>query len=492
MGSLLHRLPWGAAVLALATSFVTIDGGNPMDTLSTHPEALYGPPLPLVHALGIGPSMAVAVQGERAYIIGRGKLRIADVSRPENPRILGELDGLGNTRQVAVAGSVVYVASREDALFVVDVSDPTTPRLLSHYDSVEFATGLCVAGDVLFLALRQFGVEAVDVSNPRQPRHLSVVRTGEAQSVAFCDGYLYAGVWGTSEVVVVDARNAALPVITAKVPLDGYGDGVFVGDGILYAATGHHSRQTPRSVEGDPGFGHGHGLEIFSLEDPAHPRFLARVKFPPFYRIGNDMWSVQVLHGYAFVADTHNGVFVVDVRDPRRPRCIRHRVLPPRPGEKLPDFVGGIGLVPNHIYAAGGSTDLYVLAAPGLAAPVTLQIGRPPAVGESAPSLSQRYRAYAAGGQVHRVRLYGDLALIAAGAAGVQSARQTPQFTFLHRYPTEGFALDVAARDDVAYVAEGAGGLSTWRIAPGGELHPLGRYRPRAQAVRQVVVPGQG
>ena len=66
-----------------------------------------------------------------------------------------------------------------------------------------------LAGDVLYAAHRNFGVELIDVSDPRSPQHLSLIRTGEAQSVVSRDGFLYVGVWASSELVVVDARNPA-------------------------------------------------------------------------------------------------------------------------------------------------------------------------------------------------------------------------------------------------------------------------------------------
>ena len=56
---------------------------------------------------------------------------------------------------------------------------------------------------------RGYGVELVDVAIPSKPRYLSVVRTGEAQSVSIRDGILYAGVWGSSEVVIVDVRGVS-------------------------------------------------------------------------------------------------------------------------------------------------------------------------------------------------------------------------------------------------------------------------------------------
>lgn len=448
--------------------------------------------LPITGSLGSGPAMDVALSGDRMIVIGGGKLHVADASDPARPRILGTLGGLGNTRQVVAGGDVAYVGSREDGLFVVDVSNAANPRLINHYDTIEFATGLALAGDVLFVALRQFGVELVDVSQPSQPKYLGVARTGEAQSVAYHDGHLYAGVWGSSEVVTVDVRDPRAPRIVSRTPLDGYGDGLDVRDGFLYAATGHHSRE-PHQSEGDPGYGRGHGLEIFDLKDPAKPAFMSRVKFPPFYTIGNDMWGVSVVDGHAFVADTHNGVFVVDVKDPRHPVILSHRRLPVPEGKHIPDCVGGLAVGRGHIYAAGASTDLHVIAAPELARPISLQTGPPPRIGPAHKNEDERFISYHPAGQVHAVAMADDnIAVAACGSAGLHVVRLGTGIERVSTTSTEDFATDVCVRGRIVFAAEGKGGMSIWELDDDGNLIAKGRYRMPNGRVRYLTVPAPG
>jgi hypothetical protein len=222
--------------------------------------------------------MDAAVVGSTLYVIGQGKLHVADISEPASPKVVGKLTHLGNTRQIVVKDGITCITAREDGLFIVDVRRPEKPGLLCHDDTIELATGIAVSGDVAFVACRHYGVELVDVSNPRKPAHLSTVRTGEAQSVVARDGILYAGVWGSRELIVCDVKNPRKPFIIARAPLDGYGDGVDVRGKHCYVATGHHSREMPRAREGDPGYGHGHGLEIFDISNPAKPVFVSRIK----------------------------------------------------------------------------------------------------------------------------------------------------------------------------------------------------------------------
>ncbi|MCB1225196.1 MAG: hypothetical protein KDK99_05230 [Verrucomicrobiales bacterium] len=475
----MHRLIATLLTLLVTTSFAA-------------PEVR---PLPEIRTLGIGPCMDAAVSGDSLVVIGSGKLHTFDLTDPTQPRHLGSLDGLGNTRQIVVRDDIAYISSREYGVYLVSIADRAHPQLLNHYDSIELATGLALAGDVLFVACRQYGVEFVDVSDPRQPRHLSTVLTGEAQSVTYHDGYLYAGVWASSEIVTVDARDARAPKIVSKTPLDGYGDGVEVRDGILYAATGHHSR-LPHAEEEEPGYGTGHGLEMFDLTDPANPQFLGRIKFPPFYTIGNDMWSVSVINGHAFVADTHNGIFVVDVRDPRHPALVASHQLPSPPRRDIPGYYGGIAVGQGCIYGAGGWTDLHVLEEPHWAQPVISDTGSPPHIGPEQPFTDPHVAAaYHPPGQVHGVTMIaGDtLAAAACGSAGVHLLRLgDSSIEPVSIIPTEDFATDVYARDHTLYVCEGVGGLSIWKIQADGKATRQGSYTAPNARVRYVVVPEPG
>jgi hypothetical protein len=454
----------------------------------------FGKRLAISRDAGVGPVMDVAVSGDHAYAIGRSSLHVLDISEPAMPRPVSRLPGLGSVRQIEVQGTVAYVTSRQDGLHVIEVSDPKKPRRLAHYDTIEFATGIDLAGDILFVACRHYGVELIDVSDPKKPVHISTIRTGEAQSVTVRNQYLYVGVWATSEVVVVDVSQPRQPKITARVPLDGYGDGVDVKGDHLYAATGHHSRETPRRKPGDPGHGHGHGLEIFSLQDPANPKFVSRIKFPPLYEIGNDMWGVTVTGDHAFVADTYNGAFVVNVADPHQPIIVSRCQLPQVKERGSAGFVGGLTLVQDHVYLAGGYTDLHVVPVSGVARRPLAEANESPVLGKPGdnPDARIQYHRYRPAGQVHGVALLkNDRALVACGSAGVHVITIHPEIRRLSVLETEGFATDVAVSGNRVYVAEGTGGLSICEISEDGQgLRRLGRHRIRGRAVRQVEAPG--
>jgi hypothetical protein len=441
--------------------------------------------------------MAAAYKEGRLYVLSRGRLCILQTSPGAVPAPIGEIEGLGNTRQIQVSGNLAAVTSRDDGFWLIDVADPAKPAILSHYDSIELATGVALGQNIALVACRQYGVEQIDISDPRRPRHMSTFRTGEAQSVFLQNGLAYVGDWAPRKVIVCDLRDPWRPARVSEIPMDGFGDGVFVRDNICFAATGHHSGAKRKSNPGetghfvpddqDEGYGRGHGLEIFDVSDPAHAQLLSRTKLPRFYHLSYDMWNVQVSGHLAVVGDTHNGIYVFDIRDLSRPVPVGYHRLPVAGKAGLPDAVGGFTLGKDFIYVAGVQTGLHTVPCPGIQpvqlAPQPMDFAKDSPPQEIAAPATAAYRP---DGQVHEVaadEATGEI-WVAAGRAGLhrfslngQAGRQLAE--------TQGIAFSVDFRDGMIAVGEGTAGLSLWNRTPEG-IALAGRYASKVGGIGQV------
>ena len=460
---------------------------------SGHDVGKFGPVLPIVADVGAGPTKGIEIQGDYAYAVSEGTLTIVEIKNANVPEIVGKLEGLGSSRQIQVRKGIAYIASRGDGLFLVDVSDPANPSVLSNHDTIEFATGIGLGGDIAFLACRLYGTELVDISDPHNPEHISLARTGVSQSVVYANGFLYVGSWGDKAVVVVDIDDPWDPVIVERLPLDGYGDGVAVYEGHLYAATGQHSRAEPRKKPGDPGYGTGHGLEIYSLIDPSHPQLVSRTKFPPEYHTDSHLWTVRVANDCAFVTDNYNGLFVLDISDPAQPTFVGHHQLPFHVDRDGPYVVSSVSVTEDYILIAGQYTDVHVIAAPGIASPVAEYSGSISAIGPRPRSrATEHYQAHYMDGQVYNVVCQGNVGYVAAGQGGLHLVEVLPEVRRIRQDPTKDRVMDVELRNDYLYVAEGTEGLTIWLTGPHGELSYVGRYRVEGEFIRQVIVPEPG
>jgi hypothetical protein len=471
---------------------------------------------------GVGPGMDVVRDGEHLFMLQGRNLAILSVKEPRQPELVGKLRDVGNLRQIAVRDNVAYITAREDGLFVIDVSDRTAPKLLSHYDSIEFATGIALSGQFAFVAQRWFGVEIIDISNPMKLRHVSVVRVGEAQSCVVSDGYLYAGAWEECRVAICDVRNPARPKQVAEVELNGRGDGLWVENGILYAAYGHHQPGAAMSLD-DPRYGNGNGMEIYDVSNPAQPKHLSRVQLAWRYYLGwPDTWRVKVSFPYAYLYHTHNGVFVLDVSDPKKPKELAQIRIPRYPGEngfqklnledksgtrpKIGPFdptkvfyspVCGLETVDGHMYFTGLSTDLHVFKDDDLVKAIKDEddvAGHVKVSGDfhdfnALESFGlPNPITYRPGGQVYAAVARDRHVYAACGSDGIHVLDE--ELRLLKQYATDGFAMDVQVLGKKLYAAQGSEGLVCYSM-DGPALKRVNSYET-SRAIRQVRVTPSG
>ena len=433
--------------------------------------------LPVQALPGSVGAVAVCGDGKYLYLAGSGKFQVWRVAdQPEKPRRTAELSGLPDweCRQIIVHRGYAYITARNRGLWIVDVRNPERPRLVGSFDTAELATGVDALGDVLFVTLRVFGVQIFDISNPENPKHLALYRTFEAQS-AFCSGTILAlGEWGNSSVLLLDVSDPGKPVELAKIQLDGFGDGVFVQDGILYAATGHHARKGSWKER----YGAGHGVELFDISDPRNPKRIGGVKFPKFYALGNDFWSPRPAGDWLAVADTHNGMFLVDCREPKAPKIAASLKLPMvKLGKKeVPDCVGGVVPGRDVIYVAGAKSGLHVVRVPGSRplperkeAPVVRSRPEPPGV--------PGFVRYDCGGMVRHVAVSGEFLYVAASAAGLKIFRAVPEGLKEVGAVTGNRIYDVAVAGDLLVMVGDGFALTAYRIQKEGALRRLGEFR---------------
>jgi len=460
-----------------------------------------------------------ACLGEYLYLVNRtvggGCLSILR-AQGDTLSVLSTLEGLGNTRAVAVSDTACHgrriaaVTAREYGLYLVDVTDPCAPFLLCHYNTTEFATGVTFFSHYVAVACRSFGVEFLNICDPTAPRHVSWVRAGEVQSIVVSDGVLYTGSWRERCVNAFDVSNVADPRLLFTLPQDGRADGVRVKDGLLYVAFGHHPASADFDDFEDDRYGRGNGFAIFDVSDLKNPRKLSSTIFPLRYYYSNyDMWSVIPCGKYAVVSHTFNGVWVYDVEDPTAPRLVDHVAIPASCEHvKLPDPTRKLRLpmLPFDPAVVQYAPVTGAVAAEGklfiTAAKENLFIAKGEYFAElpsSEESVTEQglsfYDAHAGEategarivrteGQVHAVAALGERLYAACGMGGIRIFDK--DLTELGAVSTKGFAMDVRAENGLLFAALGAAGVAIYRPV-GDALEQVGAAalegRPAAQAV---------
>ncbi len=445
--------------------------------------------------------IALARKDNFLYAAGGDNLSVYDISKPDKPELLWRRGGFGNGRQLAVTDGLLYMTAREYGLWIIDITTPHKPKKVTRYDTVELATGIAVAKDTVFVAQRIYGIEIIDVSRPDNPRHLSLIKTPEAQSCVYDQGKLYVGDWGAGCVTVIDVGDRCNPVVLKSVGLGGYGDGVAVANGYCFAATGHNAKSSCASeseLSGD-----GHGLDIFRLKGADKlPEHLSRINFPVLEIKSNDFWTVKTAGKNVFVADTHNGLFQVNVSDPANPKISGRIELPSvirvdsraekRVRVEVPDCVGDVAVGVGVIYIAGQKTGLHVAEISGVSTEspsackslVTLRTGTPKHIDVSGMSRVD------CEGQVRRVALDKNILYAACSHAGIRVMRLSGNKTTALSVIPVKCCYDVSVSDGKLYSAEGTDGVAVYSLYP--ECKEIGRFKVKKRIFQLLRICGNG
>ena len=144
--------------------------------LLSHLDEPIGPRLPdIVRGVGLS--------GSLAYVADRkGGLQIIDVSDPSAPALLGAYDTQGFAEDVAVSGSLAYVAGAR-YLLILDVWDPSAPVLVGSYHAPGgIIDGVALSGSLVYVANNLFGFEIYRYTGPIPPTPTPTPLTGVDRS----------------------------------------------------------------------------------------------------------------------------------------------------------------------------------------------------------------------------------------------------------------------------------------------------------------------
>jgi hypothetical protein len=176
-----------------------------------------------------------AIQEDYAYVAGTSGLSIVNVADPAVPWGVG-VDGAGTHHSVEVHGDTAYL-TRPDGLRTVDVSDPFAPSEIATWSSPGWASDVAVAGSLAYVADGGSGLRIVDLSAGGIVEIGSYEPAGASfERVALDGSTAYVADWngGLRIINVADYRSPT--EIGFYDPPGGVGRDVAVKDGYVYLA----------------------------------------------------------------------------------------------------------------------------------------------------------------------------------------------------------------------------------------------------------------
>jgi hypothetical protein len=425
----------------------------------------------------------IEVKGDTVYVAdGRDGLRAIQSPIKFNFNDQDAIEQAGLFEDVTVKGSLAYVAAGPMGLRIVNVENPGAPKLTNFRDNVnDYAMAVTTEGDSVYVVYQNEGIYSYDISgNPERPQvRDSLEIPGQALDVYVWDRTAYVAA-GDQGLQIISFQEMP-PALVGSVDTPGNAQGVFLVGSTIYLADG------------------GSGLQIISVADKSQPFILSSLDTPGdsvAVSASREVLSDEekTIRTSAYLADSANGLVIVDVSDPTQPIQLANY--------QTEEAVNDVAAFGSIIYLAERKSGLMILDAaqpqditllasqdtPGSATGLFLSgtlvyvadLERGLRVIDGA-NLTDPVELgfYDAPVQANALKIRSNYGYLVDGKTGmwildVSNPKKPAALRFL---PTPGDALDLTLEGDFAYIADSQEGISVVDISDPLKPSIVGSYR---------------
>lgn len=211
------------------------------------------------------------------------------------------------TRGVVYSGNYVF-AGMGSEVAVFDVSNPQNISLVKKVPLYGTAYAVSHDRDTLYMASGHAGLSVVDISSPRDARRIGwlvLPQSAYARWLALRDGYVYLAT--DKGCMIVNVKNRAKPVLVKQLLYEPVKFAWVDGETLYLTLLGQRIFAYDISDRTQPVF--------LSKLDLSYPTKQFEIDPPPGYLI--------TYGKYAYVANGHKGITVLDISNPKAPRVLR-------------------------------------------------------------------------------------------------------------------------------------------------------------------------
>jgi len=406
-------------------------------------------------------ALDVAIQGDYAYIADRQQLVIIDVSDlPTSPVIASGRPG-PNLISVAVSGNHAYLLDTTFGIHVYDVSDPLDPQWLG--DLPYAGEGhMEIVGNRLYVGAYP-GLVLLDISVPDAPRQICEVNTsGPPRGISVDGDHVYQAIRNPGSLDIIDASNPASPPERGQITLYGWPYYIAMAEPYAYLACRFY------------------GVRVVDVSDPAAMVDLGYVDGVEYAR------HIVLDGALAYVAGEYEGLYILDITKPAAPQLVSNQpmgrstccvvkqgnyvYLTNWDGLRIvdvtepadPDVIAWLNTDwEAHYVAVRGD---YALVATTLEL-LLVDVGDP-----YDPQLVESFDIKA-----KTVCIEGDFAYVSTlNWLTVYSVTELPEFELVGDIPLPNYTISACFAGNLAYLANGAGGLQVLDVSDPTAPHSIG------------------
>ncbi len=237
--------------------------------------------------------------------------RIFDIRNPDKPVQVSALKLESIPLKMAYQGQYVYLCNNESGLRIIDVSRPENPWIVGNYiPSAETCRAsqfydVALYGNKALISDMNYGLRILDVSNPAQPQELGHYADNSSKGfrgIAVKDSYALVADYPNG-LKIFDISTASQPVLVgkwgARTTVQYYGSNNMAMD---VAVKGNFAYLASRNL----------GISVLNIIDPTQPQLVSI--YTSYSRL--TAISIEIDGNYAYVGMGDNGLMILDITNP--------------------------------------------------------------------------------------------------------------------------------------------------------------------------------
>lgn len=410
---------------------------------------------------GLVSALFYDAQKDLLYIACKNNgLWIVDVSDPGNPFKTGAYFPDASTTEVNgvfVDGNRAYLAGGVDGLLILDVSAPSDPAFISQSRlpggfGISYAVDVMTLGNYGYVADLYTGIHIVDVTDPSKPSYKKGIALPGAHDLDLSGNYLYA---------TLEGNGMAITNITT--PIEPHVDSLYAPDGVETAV---------RVADNFAYIGYGvDGLRVVDVSDSTKP-----VRNTAWTYTASGCTSISLVPDAAtlYLTNEQVGLEKLDISD----KTAIHSLLShDTPADAVAvDIAGDYAVTVDDIAGNAPETE-------------GLRIIQISPFKESVQLYLKGFCATP--GRASDVKITGDFAVVTDGEMGIEVIDMTDKTapTIAGSCDTPGVATGVTVSGNYAFVADGDSGMAVVDISDKGSP-VLAASMDTPGTARQIAVSG--
>ena len=226
-------------------------------------------------------------------------VNVIDISKPENPLFVGNIDTPIYTNAITVAGTNAIVAC-DAGIQIIDINTTSTPKIVGslYRPSLSFCTK--IVGNIIYTA--GYGLQIIDISTPTNPKIIGLIGLNSvAQDIVVAGEKVFIA--GNSTMEIVDIKDLSNPQILGTLDISSYDSKLFVEGNNVYLKTYNE-------------------LKIIDVIDPKTPKLLGTID------ILGSAPGISISGNIAYIANGNEGLQIFDISDRTKPIKIGYMDTP--------------------------------------------------------------------------------------------------------------------------------------------------------------------